>query len=280
MIHSEMLAVIYGLGSGLSWGAGDFSGGYAARKCSVYTVLLFSQIIGATLLISIAILFAKSVPTVSDLMYGVFAGFSGAFGLIALYKALSLGRMGIVAPISAVLAAIIPILFTFISEGLPPLIKISGFGIALFAVWLLSYSHTDNDFRKRESYLPFLAGLGFGLYFIFMDRAIHSAVLWPMVSSRLMSLGVFTIIYLIKSTAKTPGRKELLPIALAGIFDIGGNALFALATHLGRLDISATLASLYPAATVLLALLILKERLIRPQWIGVAAACLALVMIC
>lgn len=280
MFHSEMLAVTYGLGSALSWGAGDFSGGCAARKCCVYTVLLFSQIIGAIILISVTLFMAQTVPPVSDLVYGGFAGFFGSFGLIALYKALSLGRMGIVAPISAVLAAVLPILFTFFSEGLPPFIKIAGFGMALLAVWLLSYSHTGNRFKRREFYLPFFAGLAFGLYFIFMNRAIHSSVLWPLVSSRVMSLGVFTMSYLIKSDTKTPGRKEWLPIVLAGIFDIFGNTLFALATHLGRLDISVTLASLYPAVTMLLALLILKERLIRQQWIGVAIACLALVMIC
>jgi drug/metabolite transporter (DMT)-like permease len=198
---------------------------------------------------------------------------------MALYTGLARGRMGIVAPITAVVAAFFPVIVGILNEGLPSPQRLVGFGIALMAIWFLSRAGNGAVIRLSELALPTVAGLGFGLFYIFIDRVSHAAVLWPLVAARIASIGMLSILIAVRRQREVPAANQLLIIALAGTFDAGGNAFFALATQVGRLDISAVLASLYPAATVLLAWLILKERLVRQQWLGVIAALIALVLI-
>ncbi len=126
--------------------------------------------------------------------------------------------------------------------------------------------------------LPLLAGIGFGLFFVLIDGASQESVLWPLVGSRCMSLPVILILFLLKPNTRVPSKNQLPLIAVAGIFDVLGNLFFALATHIGRLDISATLSSLYPTTTVFLAWLIIKERLLPQQWAGVGVALVALIL--
>jgi drug/metabolite transporter (DMT)-like permease len=154
-----------------------------------------------------------------------------------------------------------------------------GFGLALVAVWLLSSASGGVGARARELGLAITAGLGFGLFLILIDRVSESAVLWPLVAARTTSI-IFLFVYAsVRRGWVRQARNQLPIIALAGIFDTGGNAFFALATRLGRLDIAAVLGSLYPATTVLLAWLILKEGLTPGQWLGVVTALAALVFI-
>jgi drug/metabolite transporter (DMT)-like permease len=280
MIGSEALAVVFGLASAASWGAGDFSGGVATKRNSVYSVIIVSQLVGGALLLALAFLLAEAIPSPDNLLFGGLAGISGALGLVALYTALARGRMGIVAPLTAVVTAFFPVIVGIVNEGFPSTWQLLGFGIAFIAVWFLSRGGSDAAIQARELSLPIAAGLGFGLFFIFIDRVSHSAILWPLVIARIASISMlFVFITTTRRGGKIPARNQLLIIFLAGILDTGGNAFFALATRLGRLDISAVLASLYPAATVLLAWFILKERLAFQQWVGVVAALVALVLI-
>jgi drug/metabolite transporter (DMT)-like permease len=279
MISSEAWAVVYGLASAASWGAGDFSGGVATKRSNVYSVIIVSQLVGGALLLALAFLLAEAIPSPDNLLFGGLAGISGALGLVALYTGLAGGRMGIVAPITAVVTAFFPIIVGIINEGFPSTWQLLGFGIALIAVWFLSRGGGDATIQARELSLPIAAGLGFGLFFIFIDRVSDSAILWPLVAARIASISMLFVFVTTRRQGKIPARNQFLIIALAGILDTGGNAFFALATRLGRLDISAVLSSLYPAATVLLAWFILKERLVLQQWVGVVAALLALVLI-
>jgi len=123
------------------------------------------------------------------------------------------------------------------------------------------------------------SGIGFGLIFILIDAATQESLLWPLVGTRCVSLLIMSLLFMASSKARVPTRSQLLIIALAGLCDILGNMFFALATNLGRLDISATLSSLFPAATVTLAWFFLKEKLNRYQWLGVAVALVALILI-
>jgi drug/metabolite transporter (DMT)-like permease len=271
--------LLLGLASAASWGAADFGGGLAARRSNVYGVVAVSQAVGLALLAGLALLLAEPLPTLPEALWGAAAGLAGGLGLVALYQGLAQGRMGVAAPLAAVVSAGLPVLFGAFLEGLPGMSHLAGFGLALVAVWLLSRDPGLAGFRFRALGLPLLAGFGFALFLILIDRASERAVLWPLVAARLASL-----VLLVPLTAR--GRRAALPagrglplVALVGLFDSGGNAFYALVAQAGRLDVAATLGSLYPASTLLLARLILKERLTAGQWLGAVVALAAVLLI-
>ncbi|MBF0200820.1 MAG: EamA family transporter, partial [Desulfamplus sp.] len=138
VISTETLAVTYGLGSAVAWGAGDFSGGFASRRGNVIGVILIAQFIGGLLLAAAAVIASERIPPMEHFFYGGLAGVFGALGMIFLYSGLARGRMGIVAPMSAVLTALVPIGYAAIDQGLPSLTQFSGFVFVMVAVWLLS----------------------------------------------------------------------------------------------------------------------------------------------
>jgi len=276
---SETIAITYGLSSAIIWGAGDFSGGWASRRNSVLTVILFSQVIGALMLVAFGYLFSEPVPATLALAWGGVAGICGVIGLTAFYKGLASGRMGVVAPLSAILTAMLPVCFAFFTEGLPRLTQISGFAVALLSVWFLSAPESSSRIKKAEFGLSMVAGLGFGLFFVCIGHVSHQGIFWPLVAARVASISMMAVVLFMKKTRFVPPGNQIPIIALTGILDAGGNAFFALAAHTGRLDVSAVLASLYPATTVMLAWFLLKERLKGQQWAGVGAAVVALVLI-
>lgn len=282
--NPELLAVAYGLASAAVWGAGDFSGGWATKRGNVYVVVLLSQAVGLACLLALALLLEGALPPVQDLLFGAMAGLAGVVGILALYAGLARGRMGVVAPMTAVLSASIPVVVGIFTEGLPPVFVLVGFVLALTAVWLLSGGGKTGGIRRDELGLALLAGLGFSLFFVFIDQISIGVIFWPLTAARMASVPLLLLFILGRrrwaSTQWEPLPHSLLPIiALSGIFDSGGNYFFALATQSGRLDIAAVLASLYPASTVLLARLILKETLGPRQWLGVGVALVALVLI-
>ncbi len=274
-MSTEILALTYGISSAASWGAGDFSGGMAARKGDVVSIIFFSQMIGGILLLGLHLFFPETLPAPGQLLWGAMGGLMGAFGLVVLYKGLADGSMGIVAPLSAVMTALVPTLFGLYLEGVPQISQIAGISIGLVAVWFLSTADPLSKVALKRLGLPLSAGVGFGLFFVCMDRASHNAVIWPLLSARLASLSLFGAVLLRRRPRGLP-RKQLWGwIILSGILDTAGNAFFVLAVRLGRLDVSAVLSSLYPAATVFLAWKILGERLTPRQWIGVGVALLS-----
>ncbi len=279
MITTETWAISCGIGSAMAWGAGDFSGGIASRKGNLLRVVLFSQFLGGLFLLVMALAFGEKMPPASHLVYGAFAGIFGNIGLISLYRGLATGRMGIVAPLSAVLTALVPIGYSAFYEGLPSLVRFSGFVVFMVAVWLLSSGDAGFRMTSRELLLSSVAGLGFGLFFIFIDRANDLAVFWPLVGARVASVSLLFCVVLLIGRKAGPLTGQWRFIGITGVLDALGNLLFSIASHLGRLDVSAVLASLYPAATVLLAWLFLKEKLKLQQWIGVGAAFIALILI-
>lgn len=275
---SATFSILFGLLSALSWGAGDFFGGLATRRTSVYGVVLVAELVGAALLAVLALLFGEAIPGLQSLMWGALAGLAGAFGLLMLYRGLAAGQMGIVAPISAVVAGVVPIVATMLIEGLPATVQMVGFALALVAVWLLS-SHEGARLRLGDLWLPLAAGLGFGLYFVLITRSGSEAVFWPLVVARLAGALLIVIAAAVERAPLWPPR-SVMPMAIpSGVFDAGGNLFFVLAAASGRLDVAAVLASLYSGTTVLLARLILHERLNRLQIAGVVAALAAVVLI-
>lgn len=278
MISTDLIAVIYGLLSAACWGAGDFSGGFASRRGSVFSVVIASQVIGFVLLLLLALLLDNGMLTPDHIIWGGLAGMFGGAGLLALYRGLSQGNMSVVAPVAAVVTVMVAVVAGIMTEGLPGTQALAGFGFALGAVWFVS--QTDHgQIQWGDLKMPVAAGLGFGLFMVFLDHAGASSILWPLVAVRIASISLLFGIARMTRKPVRPGRSQFSLIALAGILDSAGNAFFALAAQAGRLDIAAVVASLYPAATVLLAWFVLKERINRQQWMGVVFALLAIVLI-
>jgi drug/metabolite transporter (DMT)-like permease len=186
--------------------------------------------------------------------------------------------MSIVAPLSAVLAAGIPVLLSAFLEGLPQLPHLLGFGVAFVSIALLS-SQKDGEAGPAGIGLAMLAGLGFGAFFTALDQISDGAVFWPLVAGRLVSVAVMSVFALSTRRALTSSSPPLGLLALAGVLDVAGNYFFLLAVQTGRLDVAAVLVSLYPAVTAFLAMLIAHERLSRLQAVGAALAVVAIALI-
>lgn len=277
-MNRTIATVIFGLASSLCWGSGDFNGGLASRRANASSVVIVAYATGFVLLIELALVWREPFPSSMDIAWGALAGLAGATGLISFYTALSIGRMGIVAPISAVLTAAIPVLFSALTEGLPSLVQVGGFVLALLAIWLISRPERAAG-RPVGIGLALIAGCGFGCFYILISRVSATATFWPLAVARLASVIFLLVVMGLRRQPVLPKMTVVPLILLAGTLDAIGNAFFVLAAHVGRLDIAAILASLYPAATVLLAALVLRERMTRIQTIGVLFTLVAVPLI-
>jgi drug/metabolite transporter (DMT)-like permease len=270
--------VVFGLAASLCWGSGDFSGGLASRRAIVSSVVIAAYAVGFVLLVALALIWKEPFPSSLDLVWGGLAGLAGAIGLTSFYSALSIGRMGIAAPVSAVLTASLPVLFSAFTEGLPSLIQLGGFVLALLAIGLISRPERSKG-RPEGIGLALLAGCGFGCFFILISRVSPTVTFWPLAIARFTSVLFLLAMVLIRRQQALPHVTAAPLVLLAGVLDAIGNAFFVLAAHTGRLDVAAVLSSLYPAATVLLAALVLRERTTRIQTIGILLALVAVPLI-
>lgn len=277
-MNPELAAVTFGLISAASWGAGDFFGGVATKKASAYSVVVASQCVGFVLLLTLALIFREPFPSWSEMGWGALAGLLGTVGLVTLYYCLSRGRMGIAAPVSAVITAGLPVVVGAWVEGIPGWLQLLGFGVAIVAVWFLSRSE-GTAFRWHDIGLPLVAGVGFGLFLVVMGQVSDTAVFWPLVAARSASITALVVGVTVMRGQLWPSRQSLPAVVLSGILDSGGNGFFIVASQAGRLDVASIMSSLYPASTVALAWLILKERITRTQLVGIVAALIAIVLI-
>ncbi|MBK8417852.1 EamA family transporter [Candidatus Villigracilis saccharophilus] len=278
-----MLSILFGLGAALGWGAGDFTGGLASRKTGAYRAVFYSEAIGIIFLLIVVKISGESLPNQRVWLLSMLAGALGTVGLMMLYHAMTLGLMSIATPVSALLAASLPVFVGIFKEGIPQLLTVIGFGFALFAVWMISQGEngvTNILAHLSDLKLPLLAGIGFGSYFVLMHEATSTgATVWPMVASRSGGTILITAYMLItRASWKVEDTSAWPMITINGILDISGNIFFILAGQSGRMDVAAVLSSLFPGATVMLAWIFLKERLTRNQWIGIASALAAIVL--
>jgi drug/metabolite transporter (DMT)-like permease len=273
-----LFSTLLGLGAALTWGAGDFNGGLATKRSNPYGVVAVAHIISLALLLALLPIFGEPIPPLQDCLWGGAAGLAGAVGLLLLYRALAEGRMSVAAPVSALLAAALPVLVGIFRDGNPGAWVLFGFLLALVAVWLISggegFTIGFNDLRQ-----PVVAGIFFGAFFIFLERASQTSLLWPLLAIRLVSITGMLGYATITRQAWVPKRESLIPIILSSIFDTIGNAAYALSARTGRLDVAAVLSSLYPGATVLLAWVFLKENISRIQTLGILLALGAIVLL-
>ena len=278
-----MLAVALGLSSSLFWGLGDFLGGLQSRRVRVLAVLLVSQASGlAAIAIGIAIA-RPDAPPLADLWPAAAAGLAGAIALSAFYRALAIGTMSIVAPISATGAAV-PVVVGIAGGDRPAALQLAGIVAAVVGVVLASREldepHPEGHVPERTSIaLALVAALGFGTFFVGMDAGADASVPWALVANRVASV---TAVLLVVGAARVPlpgSPRRLAPLVLVGLLDAGANGLYAWGTTEGLVSVVAVLGSLYPVATVLLARLVLGERVRRVQEVGIVAALAGVVLI-
>jgi drug/metabolite transporter (DMT)-like permease len=280
-----LLPIFYGILSAATWCAADFIVGLASKRTSPYRVLFLAEIAGLIPFIALALLLHETVHPVIDLLLGAVSSLLGLGGLLLLYRALATGQMTIAAPVSALFAALIPVIFGFFSLGVPSLSTLIGFALAFAAVWMISQSETT-DWRSlfrglgglADLRLPLLSGLFFGTYFLIIHRATLNAFFWPLVAARLAGFLAFGLFALVTRQPALPPREVWGLCLVNGIVDIAGNGFYVLAAQGGRLDVAAVLGALYPASTVLLAWIVLKERINWLQTFGVLLAFAAIVL--
>lgn len=274
-----MSVAIFGLLASIGWGVADFGGGLASRRAPVLGVLFGSQL--ASLLIAIPIVTLAHEPSMGgpDLAIALGAGALGASGLALLYRGLSVGRMGVVAPIAAVLTATLPVLFGFATEGAPSTVAVVGIGFAVVSVVLVSRSPASADGRSSGLWYGLAAGAVFGMFTIAISRLSEDVVLSPTVFIRVGSVAAVGAWILVR---RQPWRvpRGLWPALLAiGLVDMAATGAYLTAIQIGPLAIAAILASLYPVATTVLAAVVLGERVRVVQAAGIVAALVAVVLI-
>jgi drug/metabolite transporter (DMT)-like permease len=275
------VAVLLALASAVVYGAADFCGGLATRRATAFAVVALSQLAGLAALLFL-LPWLGGDPTGPDLAWGAAAGVAGACGLVLFYRALAEGVMSVVAPVTAVSAAALPVLGGFVlGERIGPW-TLAGIGLALVAVVLVAAEDGLGSLRtaRPASLLPALAaGAGFGLFFVLLDRTAQAAELSPLVATRVVSVLAVVVLARLAARSLSVPRGALPIVLLAGVGDMTANALFLLAAQQGQLAITGVLASLYPVSTVVLAQLVLRERLAATQAAGLAAAGVAVVLI-
>jgi len=276
------VAVVLALTSAVVYGAADFLGGLASRRASVFGVVAVSQLVG--LLALLALLPWPGGPVgPADLAWGAAAGLAGATGLMIFFRALAGGVMSVIAPVTAVTAAAVPVLVGLLGgDSIGPWAA-AGIPLALAAVVLVSAEGGLSALRaaRPASLAPALAaGTAFGFFFVLLDRTSQDSGLTPLVTARLASVALVVVIALAGKRSLRVGRVALPLVALSGVGDMTANALFLLATQQGgQLAITGVLASLYPVSTVILAQVLLRERLAGAQIAGLGAAVAAVVLI-
>lgn len=236
------------------------------------------QLMGAAIALGLAVLSGEPPPDARTIALGSAAGAVGVLGITGLYHGLAVGRMGVVAPVTGVIAASLPVVAGLALAGLPGPEVVLGIGLALVAVVLVS---RVGDAGAGRSGIEFglLAGLGIGAFNILVGLLPEGRVFWPLVGVKVASA---IVLVLLVTGGRRPWRvpSTALPAVLAvGAFDMAGNVLYVLASQAGRLDVAATLASLYPVTTIVLAVALLGERVGRSHAAGIAAAAAAVVLI-
>lgn len=269
-----------------AFGSADFLGGLSTRRCGLRVTALAAQLVGSATLL-VATVAQPGAPTPLDLLWGAAAGVADCAGLLLLFRALAMGEMAGVAPISGVVSAALPIAVGFAFGDRPAAIQWAGVAIGVAAVAAVSWTRGPADgLEPRSRFVPLVlgaaAGSGFALYYILFSRISHASGLGPVLSARIAS--TLVIVLWLTSTAdgaaRPPVRLAQLGLAAAtGVLASAGNLLLVLAVRQGQLGLVSVLASLYPAVTVILAMVVLHERPRAWQLAGIAAAIAAVGMI-
>ncbi len=278
-----MNGMSYGLAvfSAVSYGAADFLGGLATKRFATYSVLVFSQLTGLLVVLLALPLLPHATPTPSDFLWGAASGLSGGIGVALLYRGLAIGVMSVVAPVTAVCAVVIPLAVGAALGERPAGLALAGVLLALLAIVLVSQTGPTGEGKRPATGLGIAvaSGICIGVFLVCLQRTGPAAGLWPLAAARATSVGLFVVIAMARGAELRLRRASLALIIGGGALDMLANVLYLLAVRVGPLGIVATLTSLYPASTVVLARVVLHERLRPVQLSGVVCAAAAIVLI-
>jgi uncharacterized membrane protein len=287
-------AVLLGCGAAFFWGGGDFFGGLGVRLAgstmrASLQLILVSHVVSLLVVLGLIGGLHGGLPHGAALAWGVGAGICAGLGLMCFYVAISTGTMGPAASVSGLLCAGIPAVLGMLTQGSPGLLRGAGFVAAATAIWLIAAGHPGDKAEHRVMLLSVVSGVAFGLFFIGLKMANGAGPLGAMCASRVGSVSATLIALAAVSgfgrkasgaTGASVWSKAVMGCALATVvMDTAGNMLYIGSTRLGRLDVAAVLASLYPVSTILLAAWLLHEHPSARQRWGMALALAAVVMI-
>ena len=280
------MASLLALLAAVFYGAADFLGGITTRRATMIGAVLVTQGAGLAVLLLVTPLLPDAHLTRTDVIFGALGGITGSVGVGLLYLALAIGPMSVVAPVTAVCAAIVPLGVGLVLGERPHPWAALGVLLALIAVALLSQTETAGDERHAAPSrlgqgirVALASGVAVGLFFVAVAQTTADAVMWPLAISRVVSLTMFLALAVATGRPAGVPRAAVTPALACGALDMLANALYLVAVRQGQLGLVATLASLYPASTVLLARIVLGERLGAWQQLGVAGAVGAIVLI-
>ncbi len=277
-IPAQYFPAAYSLTATGVWGVSDFIGGMGARRVNAFLFTSIVHVAGMSLMTSVALLARAPFPGDASAFWALLAGSIGGISLALFYRALASGKMGLTAPVAAVLGAGIPTIVAAFSEGFPGARHLIGFVLAVVGVWLIS--RTENDAGRPEGLgLAIISGCGFAGFYLCIHQAGSGSALWIAVISRFASLVVTLVFVFVGRNLRSVPAPVLAIAILAGCLDITGSAVFVRAQQTGRLDAAVVLSSLYPAITVLLARLFLREHFSPARTVGMLAALVAVPMI-
>jgi drug/metabolite transporter (DMT)-like permease len=278
------VAHLLALASAVLYGAADFLGGVGARRVSALAVVLTSQAAGLLALLVLLQVVPAATPSARDLWWGALAGLGSGTGVALLYRALAIGTMAVVAPATAVCAVALPVLGGYVAGDRLSSLTLGGIALALVAIGLLGRHPAEARDLRRRLVPPGLwhalaSGVAIGFFFLALARASSDAGLWPLVGARGSAVALFVGLGLLTGTSPRTVRPVLAIAMGAGVVDVSANAVYLIASWYAPLGVVVTLASLYPASTVLLARVLLGERLNRWQVLGVVCALAAILLI-
>jgi drug/metabolite transporter (DMT)-like permease len=274
---AQLVPTAFSLAAVFAWGTSDFLGGYASRRANSFVLSTVAHASGLLLMLSIAAAIHAQFPSHTSVVWAIAGGVSGGLGLAMFYRALATGRMGLTAPVAAVLGAAIPTTVGFLTDGLPSPIHIVGFLLAGLGIWLIS--RTQDGSGTKGIGLAALSGVGFAGFYLCIRQAGDGSALWLATFSRTGALAITAVIVLLQRNFREITPAGIRWGILAGCLDVTGSALFVRASQTGRLDSAVVLTSLYPAITVLLARLFLKEHFTRWKVVGILVALIAIPLI-
>jgi drug/metabolite transporter (DMT)-like permease len=271
------VTVVFGLAAAAAWGAGDFGGGLASRRVPVYGAVLVSQAAGGAVCLVLALVLAETFPAGKDLLVCLVAGLFGGVGITMLYRGLAIGRMGIVAPVTGVLAAVIPVVAGFVTQGVPPPLVLVGIMLAVVAVILVSRVAGESGGRDGLTE-ALVGGTAIGLFGVAIAQLSPGDLFADLTTIRIVQGALVVIVVLVTRAAWRPGRL-VVPLALIGLLDTAGNALYLAAVQTGQLAIASVLSAMYPVVTVILAAVVLREPITRDHTVGIGLAAAAIALI-